>query len=175
MSVPGGSKYIDGVNRPPPISTPREAPWKEIEAIVDGLANLSGQLTALITLLGGGAPLPAPPGAPPSAGTITIVIPHKRTITTGSLSIATVTPHTPVQLLPLSIQDGYPVTIIANPANAGNIYLGKSQNEVDDARYQFNGLAPGLAVSLKIKNLNAVWFDADNIGDGVSWIVETDV
>jgi len=168
MSVPGGSKYIDGVNRPPPISTPREAPWKEVEAISDGLDKLSQQMATLITLLSGGAPPPVPPG------TITVIIPHKRTVTTGSLSIAVVTPHNPLQLLPLAIQDGYPATIIANPANVGNIYLGKSQNEVDDARYRFNGLAPGLAVSLKIKDLSAVWFDADNIGDGVSWIFETD-
>lgn len=165
MTLPTRSRIIDGVNPPPPLSTPKEAPWKEIEAIIDGLSNLSGQLTTLISLLSGGAP---PPGA------ITIIIPHKRTITTGSLSIAAITPHNPLQLLPLAVQDGYPVTIIANPANTGNIYLGKSQNEVDDARYRFNGLAPGLAVSLKIKDLSAVWFDADNIGDGVSWIFETD-
>ncbi len=165
MAPPDLSNLIDGVHAPPPISTPREAPWKEIEAIIDGLDKLSGQLTTLIGLLSGGVP---------GGGTITVIIPHKRTITTGSLFIATVTPHNPLQLLPMAIQDGYPVTIIAAPANVGNIYLGKSQNEVDDARYQFNGLAPGLAVSLKIKDLSAGWFDADNIADGVSWIVETD-
>lgn len=169
MALPDISKAIGEVHWPPPISTPKEAPWKDMEAVIDGLHNLSGQLTQLITLLVAGVP---PGGGTP--GTCSIIIPHKATVTTGSLSITVVSPHTPLQLLPLAIQDGYPVTIIANPANTGNIYLGKSQNEVDDARYQFNGLAPGLAVSLKIKNLSALWFDADDIGDGVSWIVETD-
>lgn len=160
------------------MALPKESPWKEIEDISEGLRILSGQLANLISQLSGGQIPPAAPWPPlsPAApgGTVTILIPNKASFTSGSFEIATVAPHTPINLPPLTVQDGYPVTIVAHPANVGNIYLGKNQSEVDDARKRFNGLPPGVAVSLRIKNLGIVWFDADNIGDGVSWIVETD-
>lgn len=151
------------VHAPAPASTPRDAPWREIEDIGDDLKTLSQQLERLIQLLSGGTPGP---------GQITVIIPHKATFTTGFQQVYT--PGTAQPLNPLPIADGYPVTIVANPNNAGNIYLGKSQSEAQDARVRFNGLAAGLAVSLKIKNLGVVWVDADNANDGVSWIVETD-
>ena len=91
MTLPDRSRIVDGINPPPPMSTPREAPWKEIEAIIDGLANLSGQLTTLIGLLSGGVP---------GGGAITVIIPHKRTVTSGSLAIATITPQTPAETIP---------------------------------------------------------------------------
>ncbi len=177
----GGNRFIGKINAPPPISTPRQAPWQDIGDIQSGLAILSQQLAAIISLLGGQNPIQIIGGGGESntvinqsGQTISLIIPNLPTFTSGSLSIATVTPHTPVQLLSQPVKDGYPVTIVANPANAGNIYLGKSQSEVDDLRKRFNGLAPGLAVQMKIQNTSAVWFDADNIGDGISWYFESD-
>jgi hypothetical protein len=186
------NRFVGKINAPPPVSTPKNAPWTDVAAIQAALAALSQQFATIITLLGGinttttvgGGGGGGGGGNNGGGGSSTVInestqvvipiIPNKASFTTGSLAVATITPHTPVQLYSQNIADGYPVTIVANPANAGNIYLGKSQSEVDDNRKRFNGLAPGLAVSLKIKNLSAVWFDADNIGDGVSWIFESD-
>lgn len=162
MTMPISSRIVDGVHPPPPISTPREAPWKEIEAIIDGLTDVAAKLAELIELLRGG-------GTP---GQITVIIPHKATITTGWQDVAT--PGLGVQLPALAIQDGYPVTVVADPNNTGFIYLGKSQADLLDQRRRFAGLAPGLAVSEKIKNLSALWVDADVANDAASWIVETD-
>lgn len=155
-----GNRFIGKINPPPPISTPVESPWSEVEAVIAALGTLSQKLDELISLMSGGA------------GQITVIIPHKTHITTGFRSVPI--PGVAQNLDPLDIQDGYPVTIVASPGNSGNIYLGKTQGEAQDARKRFNGLAPGLAVSLKIQNLSAVWIDVDTANDGVSWIVETD-
>ncbi len=158
------SRIIDGINPPPPISTPKEAPWKEVEALAAQLADLSLKLSQLIALMGGA----------PGGGTtpVAVVTPHKNTIITGFQQVYV--PGTAQNLYPVPIPDGYPVTIVANPSNTGNIYIGKTQSEAQDPRVRMNGLAPGLAVSLKIKNLGVIWVDADVANEGVSWLVESD-
>jgi len=59
--------FIDGVNPPPKISTPQEAPWKQVEALIAGNALLVQKLDALIALLSGVNP---PPGPPPPVGSL---------------------------------------------------------------------------------------------------------
>lgn len=54
------------IHRPPPVSTPREAPWRQVEEIVDGLKGLTQKLDIFISIYTG-APLPPPvvPAPPP--------------------------------------------------------------------------------------------------------------
>lgn len=60
------------------------------------------------------------------------------------------------------------LAIRADSGNAGNIYVGDS--DVDST----NGfvLAAGESVSLPVADVADVHIDADNNGEGVSWIVE---
>ncbi len=163
-------------NLPPRISTPREAPWKEVEAIANNLNQVSLQLASLVASLSGKPidTLITLPPSPPVSGTspLPVIVPSKPKITTGFQSVQKVGQG--INLPALVIPEGYPVSIIASPGNIGVIYLGKSQSDVLDARVRFNGLAPGVAVNLILKNLNAVWMDGTVVTDSVSWIVETD-
>ena len=163
------------IHWPPQPSTPREAPWRELEAIADGLKGVTSKLDTLISLWAGVPP--PPPGEVPGITPTPVIVPHKKTFSTGQRDVETT--GEPVQLDDIAITDGYPVTIVAKPGNNGTIYYGKSQSECADNKRRFDGLAAGLADSLKIKNLGEVWIDSSVQGtaaapEGVSWRFEHD-
>ncbi|TEU00356.1 MAG: hypothetical protein E3J29_01935 [Dehalococcoidia bacterium] len=58
-------------------------------------------------------------------------------------------------------------TIKALPGNSGNIYLGDSGVDSSNGHV----LAPGDAFNVAIDNLNRFYIDADNDGEGVSYLV----
>jgi hypothetical protein len=103
---------------------------------------------------------------------VSIVTPHKKKFATGRQLVFT--PGTAQQLSAIAITNGYPVTICALTGNTGNVYIGNSQAEVQDAQKRFDGLKAGVAIALKIQNLSEVWIDTDVASEGVSWIYETD-
>jgi hypothetical protein len=155
---------------PPKPSLPREAPWREIEEIIDGLKAVATKLDILISTYTGVPPTP-PGEVPPPIIVTPVIIPNKATWRHGQKNVTTA--GIPVQLDPLEIPDGYPVTIIAKTGNTGYIYLAKTGGECVDG-IRFDGLSAGLAHSLRVKNLNQIWIDADTDGEGVSWSVEYD-
>ena len=59
------------------------------------------------------------------------------------------------------------VTIVAKINNSGNIYVGASGSSLSS-----NGLilTPGMGVQVLIDNLSKVYIDADNSGEGVSYL-----
>ena len=69
---------------------------------------------------------------------------------------------------------GCQLTIIAKPGNTGTIYLGNSKANCESSSTRFDGLAAGLAVSLKVNDVNLVWVDASVNGEGVSYCIESD-
>lgn len=73
-------------NPPPRFSTPREAPWTEVEAVIDGLRVVSKQLADLITIASGGVVQPGTgiPGEPGALGTI--ILPELPSALPGGLS-----------------------------------------------------------------------------------------
>jgi len=157
------------IHPPPPPSTPREAPWRQIEAIIDGLNTAVGKLDLLISVITG-----LPPGEWPPIEFPEIIrvapVPNKATFTTNQKVV--ITAGKPEQLDDLAIPDGFAVTIIAKTGNTGYIYFGKTASDCANNRRRFDGLSAGLAVSLRIKNLSEVWVDASVSDEGVSWIVE---
>jgi len=52
---------VERVHPPPRISTPREAPWREIEEIIDGQKTLIERINALIEAISAWAPVIVPP------------------------------------------------------------------------------------------------------------------
>lgn len=173
------------IHPPPPPSTPREAPWREIEAITDGLKDVASRLDAFIALYTG-RPVPVPP---PPIGPVIIpgplelesvnsrldaileaLVSNKLTFATGQKDVTTA--GTPEQLDDLAIPDGFKLTVIAKPGNTDVIYLGKNKGDCANNKRRFDGLEAGIAVSLRVKNTNAVWVDAGVSDEGVSWIVE---
>lgn len=228
---------------PPPIpSTPKEAPWRQIEEIINGLRAVTEKLETLISIYVG-VPPPTPPlptytrilfewgkatggskdkltcdgkswaddiwagfelaiiegeGAgqvrriktndrtslvPQSnfdinpSRTSVFVIRTNRTVlanrvawTHGQKDVAT--SGEAQQLDDVTVPDGCQLTVIAKPGNSGTIYLGNSEADCKDSSKRFDGLAAGLAASLKVDNANRVWVDAATAADGVSYMVE---
>ncbi len=89
---------------------------------------------------------------------------------TGQKNVATA--GKPEQLDAMPIPNGYALVIIAKPGNTDNIYISGDQSSVSDSLRRFDALQPGLAVTLHVDNLSAVWVDAAVSGEGISWMVE---
>lgn len=85
-------------------------------------------------------------------------------IATGQVTVST--PGTAVQF-PAQACKG--VSIAALPGNAGKVYLGTST--VDSATGRI--LQAGEVIYLVIDNLNRLWIDADNTGEGISFLAVT--
>lgn len=70
----------------------------------------------------------------------------------------------------IAIPDGAELVVTALPNNTGNVYVGDS--DVDST----NGdvLTPDTSLSLPVTDVNIVYIDVDNDGEGVSWIVEVE-
>jgi len=179
---------------PPPPSLPREAPWREIEAIVDGLKAVAFKLDTLISIYTGAPPptvitpptiiappaiIPAPPELTPLTNRLDALIAglvgNLTTFQTGQKNVATA--GKPEQLDDFPIPAGFKLTVIAKTGNTGYIYLGKDKGDCANSSRRFDGLGAGLAVSLRVRNASAVWVDSSVQGttaapEGVSWIVE---
>ncbi len=176
---------VQEIHPPPPPSLPREAPWRQIEEIIDGLRAVASKLDLLIAAYTGVPVAPptviTPPiiiPAPPELASITsrldvliaALVTNKPAFATGQKDVTAA--GTPEQLDDFPIPDGFKLTVIARTGNTGYIYLGRTKGDCANNKRRFDGLGAGLAVSLRVKNANAVWVDADNDGEGVSWIVE---
>lgn len=70
----------------------------------------------------------------------------------------------------LVVPDGASVSVTALPSNAGNIYVGDST--VDSATGDV--LTADTSVSPPVTDVASIYIDADNAGEGVSWITEVD-
>lgn len=256
---------------PPPISTPREAPWREVEEIIEGLKGVTTRLDTLISVLSGGV-IPPPtfdgridalvnlgnniyatllnlvPGAVPTyshyplewgkatGGSTTklncmgkswadnIWAGYEIAIVDGagigqvrrikSNDKTSLTPQSDFDINPdntsvfvirtdrafgankpawthgqktvttagtaeqlttddILVPDGCQVTVLAKPGNTGTIYVGKSKAACESSSARVDGLSAGLAMSLKVDNVNKIWVDVSaGTGQGVSWFVE---
>ncbi len=160
-----GTDWKSRLNFPPKPSTPKEAPWRELEAVIDALGIVTAKLDAVVSAI-----LGIEPGG--TVSQMKVIIPNKAAWRHGQQDVTTA--GTPVQLRDLPIPDGYPVTIVAKPGNNGTIYLGVTEAEITDTLKRFDGLSAGLAHSLRVTNLKEIWVDASDDGDGISWSVEYD-
>ncbi|GAI69133.1 unnamed protein product [marine sediment metagenome] len=182
---------VEQLHPPPPPSLPREVPWREIEETIAGLRAVASKLDTLISIYTGVAPpavvvtppvtpiIPAPPELEPITSRLDALIAglvgNLPTFATGQKDV--ITAGEPEQLDDWPIPDGFKLTVIARPGNTGSIYLGKNKGECANNKRRFDGLGAGLAHSLRVKNVNAVWVDSSVQGttaapEGVSWSVE---
>ena len=129
-------------------------------------------LTRILAVLSGAA-------VPPEDGEGRLPTPglgyprNKSSFITGQLTLAAASTAQRLVEYSAPIEDGYQLTIVAWPTNTGYIYIGKEKGSAEGAS-SFNGLAAGLAVSLRVTNVNLVLVSATVAGEGVSFIVEHD-
>lgn len=96
--------------------------------------------------------------------------PNKDAFATGQDTIASA--GTGEQGAAQAIPDGFAIVIRALASNTGNLQVGNSQANAQNAAVAFI-LAAGDAVTLRVSNLNLLWFDVTVDGEGYNWIVET--
>lgn len=70
----------------------------------------------------------------------------------------------------LSVPEGASVSVRANSDNAGTVYIGDSSVSASTG---FEKTA-GDGLTLNVEDVSTIHVDADNGGDGVSWIVEAE-
>jgi len=105
-------------------------------------------------------------GVDPSASSV----PHNRgAFATGQKNVTVA--GVAEQLSSLVIPDGFALTIVAKKGNAGDIYVGTSQANAQDATVAFV-LDARDNIDLYVNNANLLWIDADNPGEGVQYVVE---
>jgi hypothetical protein len=158
------------VNPPPPPSTPREAPWRELEELIDWLKVVAFRLDQLIAVQTG-QPTPTAPATIISPTVIpsdlSAFFRNRKSFMTGQKDV--VTAGTPVQLDSFDIPEGFKLIVLAKPGNAGNIFVATNEGYAGNANRRFDALEPGIAIPLRVTNTEAVWIDAEQDGDGVSW------
>ena len=93
-------------------------------------------------------------------------ISNRTTGLTGTVTVAAA--GTPVQLPDISIPDGFAVTLVPLPGNAGLVYTQYLSGATATARMPLDN---GQPIAFPVKNLNVIYLDADNAGDGATWTV----
>lgn len=68
----------------------------------------------------------------------------------------------------ISVPDGASVAVRANSDNTGTVYIGDSTVSASTGFEK----TPGDGVSINVEDVSSIYVDADNSGDGVSWLVE---
>jgi hypothetical protein len=91
-------------------------------------------------------------------------------LTVGTMPVAVAS--TPVQLPLLSLPDGKSGVLYALQANVGDVYFGGSQSE---ASQKYFPIPAGESRTVKVKNFNSIWINADNAGDGIAYGVEINI
>jgi len=120
-------------------------------------------LTKILEAQGGGT---TPP--PPSGSGFPL---NRETFVTGQVTIATADTAQQLTTSSIAIPDGFWLTIVSAPANTGYVKIGNSKGDAEGGQ-TFNGLDAGLAVALRVKNVNSLWVTSTVAADVVSFIVE---
>ena len=164
------------LNPPPPLSTPKEAPWTDVQTIIAALQNLSSQVHNLVVVLWTTMGLPGVPGEPgepgaPGAPGATALFPLLQRDKWAHDHVYVTTPGTAVQLPSLAIPPGFDLVIRAFTTNTGNVYIGnaKASASLDTKRVT---LSAGEAAKLKISDSSLVHVDAAVPDEGIEFFVE---
>ena len=165
------------LNPPPKPSLPKEAPWREIEEVIELLKTVASRLAGVApaaapTVVTPTIIAPAPAELKPLTDRLDLLISmlsNKPTFRTGQKDVPTA--GVPEQLDDLEVPNGCQATVISRTGNTGNLYVGRSKAECANNKQRFDGLAAGIAISLPVKNLSAIWIDVDFDDEGASWIV----
>lgn len=91
---------------------------------------------------------------------------NRSSITTGDKTVANA--GTAEQLPDVAVPEGFEAVITAKHANAGRVYIGGTKAEAE-AHHPSLGLDD--VFSEYATNLNAIWIDVDNDGEGVDYEV----
>lgn len=91
---------------------------------------------------------------------------NRSSLTTGEKTVTSA--GTGEQLPDVEVPEGFEATVTAKHANAGRIYIGGTKAE---AEAHTVSLGPDDVFHECLTNLNAIWIDADNDGEGIDYEV----
>lgn len=162
------------INPPPPLSTPKEAPWTEVEQIIELLKKLSTNIENLVTILSSGTGVPGAPGAPGAPGVpwpLSAFLTILQRDAWAHDHVYVDTPGTAVQMPPQEIPPGFDLVVRAFPSNTDDIYVGNTKASASQATKQVT-LAAGEVMKLRISDASLVWVDAVVAKEGAEYYVE---
>ena len=165
------------INPPPPLSTPKEAPWTDVATIIAGLKDLSTNIQNLVDVLSAGVGVPGAPGEPGAPGvpgvpwSLSVLFPFLQRDAWENDHVYVDVPGTAVQLPSVVIPPGFDLVIRAFLSNTDNVYVGNTVANATLATKRIT-LAAGEAVRLKISNTSLVWVDAAVASEGIEFFVE---
>lgn len=93
---------------------------------------------------------------------------NTRTIQTGRKLVAAANVAVKLDAPCIAVPDGFSLVIVALAANAGEVFVGNKESR------QFP-LAAGEGIAVAVMHSHYIWIDAANIGDGVKYVVESDL
>lgn len=97
---------------------------------------------------------------------------NKSAFKAGKTTVAVV--GTAVQLhANLAVPEGYSVLIRSLDSNTSKIRVGDTQANAQNANTSYE-MQKNDFITLRVTNLNKIWIDADVIGEGVNYVVESD-
>ena len=124
-----------------------------------GLLPIGGEIFLVMPVDKHGVPIPGGGGASPNQPTF------------ACNQVPVPSPGTAVQLDAQAVPNGFQIFIRALDANSGTIYVGPDAVTAQD-HTKATPLEPGAFLELALTDVSAVWIDADDATDGVSWTVE---
>jgi len=180
------------INPPPPLSTPKEAPWTDMATLIEAVKDLSLKVNVLVNTLWAGFGLPGTPesaeggeggvggaggggggvgGAGGAGGSLTVLFPLLQREAWEHDQVLVPTPGHAEQMPELEVPAGFDLVIRGIPTNTGNVYIGKSEGAASQATKRIT-LAAGEAVKLRVSNASLVFVDAAVANEGVEYFVE---
>lgn len=168
------------IHPPPPISTPREAPWTDISTIIAEIRNLSLKVSLLNNTLWVGFGLPGTPespgeggvgGAGGAGGAVTVLFPLLQRDAWDHDQVLVPTPGHAEQLPAIAIPTGFELVIRAKPTNTDDVYIGKTEAFASLATKRIT-LAAGEAAKLRVSNASLIFVDAAVANEGIEYFSE---
>lgn len=91
---------------------------------------------------------------------------NRSSITTGEKTVLIA--GTAEQLPDIEVPEGFEAVITAKHGNAGRVYIGGNKEEAEN---HYVSLGPDDPFYEYVTNLNVIWIDVDNNGEGVDYEV----
>ena len=94
-------------------------------------------------------------------------VPNRETFAQGVKAVASA--GTAEQLPDQAVPDGFSITVRGHPDNSGYVFIGSTK---EAAEAHTTPVGPDDVYSLRLKNVNGIWVDAQYSGEKLIWVVE---
>lgn len=167
------------INPPPPVSTPKEAPWTDVATLIKAIENQTLAISSLVTVLQAGFGITVTGaggeggagGAATAQAFLTALWPLLQRDEWDHDHVYVPNAGTPVQLPDVVVPVGFGFVVRALPTNTGDIYIGKNESYATQGTRRIT-LDAGESFKLYISNASKIFLDAENDNEGIVYYTE---